>query len=72
MIDELELAIAYVVVDGLGDADGRRVQAALVGQVGDLVGSVHRVVAADIEEVADVVGAQDLDDPFKILGLLGP
>ena len=69
VVDQPELAVAHVVVDRLGHADGHQVQPALVGQLGDLVGRVHRVVAADVEQIADLVGPQDLDHPLEILGL---
>ncbi len=67
VVDQPELAVAHVVVDGLGHAHGHQVQAPLVGQLGDLVGRVHRVVAADVEEIAHLVGPQHLDHPLEIL-----
>src|SRR5262249_6118259 len=45
-----------VVVDGLGHPHHPQLVPLLPGQAVDLVGGVHRVVAADVEEVADVVG----------------
>ena len=69
VIDELKRAVAHVVVDRLGHADGHKVQPALVGQQGDLVGRVHGVVAADVEQVAHVVGPQHVDHALEILVL---
>ena len=40
-----------------------------MGELADLVGGVLRVVAADVEEVADVVGLEDLDDALEVLVL---
>ena len=55
------------IVFGTPTAD--EVQPALVGELGDLVGGVHRVVAADVQEVSDVVGLEDFEDAVEILGL---
>jgi hypothetical protein len=41
-----------------------------VGQVRDLVGRVHRIIAADVQEIADVMGTEDVDDPLEILVLI--
>ena len=70
VIDQRERAIADVVVDGLGHADADQVEAALLGERRDLVGGVHRVVAADVAEVADVVRLENVDNTVEILGLL--
>ncbi len=43
------------VVDGFGDVIGAELVAFLCGQVVDDAGGVGRVVAADVEEIADVV-----------------
>ncbi len=43
-----------VVVDGLGDAHDAALVAALLHELGNLVAGVHRVVAAVVEEVADI------------------
>ena len=67
VIDEFERAVADVVVDRLGDAHADETQAPLVGEFGDLVGRIHRVVAADIAEVADVVGLEDFDEAVEVL-----
>ena len=47
-----------------------QIQPAFASQFGDLVGGVHRVVAADVDEVADVVGFEDVDATREILRLL--
>ena len=59
-----------VVVDRLRHADDAQLIALLLGQLRDLVGRVLGVVAADVEEIADVVGLEDLQDPLEILLLL--
>jgi hypothetical protein len=59
-----------VVVHGLGHADAGDVVAHLVADLRDLVGGVHRVVAAVIEEVADVVGAEHLDQALVLHAVL--
>ncbi len=63
----LNCAVADVVVDRLGHADADEAQTPLVGELGDLVGRVHRVVAADVAEIADVVGLEDFDQAVKVL-----
>ena len=60
-----------VVVDGLRHAD----DAALIADLGhitaDLGAGVHGVVAADVEEVADVVLFKDLKDALIVLVVVG-
>ncbi len=58
-----------VVVDGLGNSDAGHGKAHLPAHLRHLVGRVHRVAAAVVEEVADVVGPEDLDQPL-VLGLV--
>ncbi len=53
-----------------GPADAHQIQASFASQQGDLVGGIHRIVAADIDEVTDVVGLEYIDATFKVLGLL--
>ena len=69
MVEQGELGVAQVVVDRLGNAGGDQVESAIVGQLAHLVGGVLRVVAADVEEVADVVGLEDVDDALEVLVL---
>ena len=59
-----------VVVDRLRDADHAQLVALLLGQLRDLVRGVLGIVAANIEEVADVVGLEDLEDALEVLLLL--
>ncbi len=70
VVNELERGIAHVVIDGLGDADGHEVEPPRGRQRGHLVGRVHRVVAAIVEKVAYVVGAEHIDDPLIVLALV--
>jgi hypothetical protein len=59
-----------VVVDGLGHVDGLHRIAHLLRQLADLVAGIRRVAAAVVEEVADVVGLEDLDQAL-VLALVG-
>ena len=55
-----------VVVDGLGHAHHAALIAHLLHVLGDLVAGVHGVVAAVIEEVADVILLEDLKNPLVV------
>ncbi len=55
-----------VVVHGLGDVEGSQVVAGLFGHVVDDVRSVSRVVAADVEEVADVAFLEHFEDAAAV------
>ena len=66
MVEEGEFRVAQVIVDGLGHAGGDEVEPPVGRELADLVGRVLRVVAADVEEVADVVGLEDIDDALEI------
>lgn len=55
-----------VVIDGFGDADDAKGVALFLGEFGDLVGSVLGIVAAGVEEVADIVGLKDFEDAFEV------
>ena len=57
-----------VIVHGLGNAQAGHREAHLPGNERHLVGGVHRVVAAVVEEIADVVRPEDLDKAL----ILGP
>jgi hypothetical protein len=59
-----------VVVHGLGHVDGLDGIAHGFGQLAHLVAGVRRVAAAVVEEVADVVGLEDLDQAF-VFALVG-
>ncbi len=56
-----------VVVDGFGDAHHPHLVATRSGGLPDLIGVVHGIAAADVEEVADVVGLAHLDHSRIIL-----
>ena len=55
-----------VVIDGLWHADHAELVALGLGELGDFVGGVLGVVATDVEEIADVVGLEDLEDAIKV------
>ena len=60
--------MGQVVVDGFGDADNTQIVGAPDGFVMDLVGGILGIVAAAIEEIPDVMGLEDGEEPFEILG----
>ena len=70
MIDQLEFGVAHVVVDRLGAADHHQVETTPLRQFGNFIGRVHRIVAADVEEIAHLVSLEDLHDTLDILDLL--
>ena len=55
-----------IVVDGFWNADHGEVVPAGLGQLCDLVSGVHRVVAAVVEEAADVVLFQDFENTWIV------
>ena len=55
-----------IVVDGLGNAHHAALIADLLHILGDLVAGVHGVVAAVVEEIADIVLLEDLQDTLVI------
>ena len=59
-----------VVIDGLRHADDTHLVTLLLGELGNLVGRILRVVAARVKEVADVVGFEHLKHALEILALL--
>ena len=56
MIDDRELRVPNVIVDGLRDAGHDELHAPVPGKLGHLCRRVHGIVAANIEEVSDIVG----------------
>ena len=69
---EARAAVGYgeVVVDGLRYADHGHVMAHGLADLRDLVGRVGRVVAAVVEEPADVVGTEHIDQAFVLGAVL--
>ena len=55
-----------VVIDGLGHAHHTALVADLLHVLADFVAGIHGVVAAVVEEIADVVLLEDLQDPLVI------
>ena len=66
------VVFAQVVVDGLGDVEAVELVLVLLGRLVDDVGGLGGVVAADVEEVADVVLLELLEDGEAVVvgGLL--
>ena len=62
------VGVGQIVVDRLGNADKADVAADFGGVVAQFEDGIHAVVAADIEEVADIIAAQHVEN-FLIDGL---
>jgi hypothetical protein len=60
---------AEIVIDGLGDVEDAEFVAFFFGQVGDDAGGVAGIVAADVEEDADVVLLEGFEDFFAVGGI---
>src|SRR5262249_8759914 len=43
----------------------------LAGEASDLVRRVHRIVAADVEKITDVVSAEDIEDALVLIAVGG-
>ena len=56
-----------IVVDRLGHANHAEFVFLLLSELGNLVGSILRIIAADVEEVADVVRLEDFEHALEIL-----
>ena len=54
-----------IVVDGLRDTQALHGETHLAGDLRHLVGGIHGVVAAVVEEVADVMRAEHLDEASR-------
>ena len=65
------VGVRQIVVDRLGHAVDAHVITALDGLLVDLVGGVLRIVATGVEEVADVVRGEDLEEAVHVLRGLG-
>jgi len=72
VVDQAEFRVTDVVVDRLRHPCSHQVDPALARQAGDLARRVHRVVAPDVEEVADLVGLHHADQPLEVLSLVLP
>ena len=69
VIDDRELGVPDVVVDGLGHAGHDQLDPALPREAGHFGGGVHGVVSTNIEEVADVVRPDHIHDALEVLRL---
>jgi hypothetical protein len=58
-----------VVVDGLGDVEAAEIDAGFLRELGDDAAGVGRVVAPDIEEVADIAGLAGVQDLLAVLAI---
>ena len=66
------VGVRQIVIDGLGHADHPHFVVAFDGFLMNFVGRVLRIVAADVKEIADVVGLKNFEQPVHILrGLFG-
>jgi len=66
MVDQFELRIADVIVDGLRHPDRHEIESLFVCQSADLERRVHRIVSADIEKIPDMMRLHDINDPREI------
>ena len=64
------VGVRQVVVDGLRHADADDLVAELITDLRHLVSGVHGIVAAVVEEVADVVRLEDLDEALVLGAVL--
>ena len=71
VVDELEFAVADVIVNRLRHADRLDIQAFFRRHFGNFMRRIHRVVSAVIEEIPDVVGGKDVDDSVVVFVLPG-
>ena len=60
------VGIGKVVIDRLRDSHANQLVFGVRCQLVDLVGSVHRIVAAGIEKIPDIVGLKDVQHPLEI------
>ena len=60
------VGVAQVVINGLGHAHAAHLITGIRGKLTHAVRCVHRVIAADVEEVMDVVGLEDFENPLVI------
>jgi len=67
MIDQGEFVIPDIVVNRFGNPHRDQVKAAGTGHLADGKGSVLRVIAPDVKEIADPMGTKDVHDAFEIL-----
>ena len=71
MVDDRKRFISHVVVDRFGHAHHGELVPFLLREPGHTRRGVHRIVAADVEEITDIVCAQHIDDALEILLLIG-
>ena len=64
------VGVRQVVVDGLRHADADDAVAELITDLGHLVSGVHGIVAAVVEEVADVVRLEHFDEALVLRAVL--
>ena len=69
VVNQLELAVTNVVVNRLWATDPNEIESPGLCQFRHLVGGVHRIIATDVDEVAHIVGLEDVDRSLKILVL---
>ena len=62
MVQKSELGIAKVVVNRLGHAGRHQIEPSIIGEQAHFMGGVLRVVAADVEEMPDIVRLEHFDD----------
>ena len=63
---ERNTGVSQVVVNRLGNPGGDQIESAIVRQLAHLLGGILRVVAADVEEIADIMRFENVDDAFEV------
>jgi len=70
VVDQLEFAVADIVVDCFRNADRLKIETPQLRKLRDFVGGVHRIVAAVVQKVSDIVSLENLDDPLEVFVLM--
>ncbi len=69
MVDQLKLTVPDIIVNRLGATDAYQIHTAVLTELSNLVRGIHRVIAANVNEVAHVMSLQHIDHSFEIFVL---
>ena len=70
VINEFELAVSDIVVNCFGNANSNQIHPTLSRLLAHLVRGIHRIIAADVEKVADIVSGHHIKRAIEILLLM--
>lgn len=70
VINEFELAVSNIVVNCFGNANSNQIHPTLSRLLAHLVRGIHRIIAADVEKVADIVSGHHIKRAIEILLLM--